>query len=209
MVVPLYAVVGFYDTEFHPVGRLCQVAFVTIDGELLLNAIIDYGISKEQMIEEDLQYTSTDHTITRRIIRCVIEKFYGRHETDAIYLTPAELADRLYELGLSNTILVEYSTSGHLDYDNVVRCLDTVGPAVADDVLPENRNLSVMKLTRSMTGYSGNKGLSLVRVFHTLFPSHPLARQAHYASIDAIKTAMVFQWLVQHAGRTIVEQIGA
>lgn len=138
------------DTEFTGTRRLCQVAFVILDGDVLLNTIVNYGKTKEEIIEEDCAQlgaqNSTDHSVTLGSAR----KFYGVERVeDAEYLIPAEIADPLRQLHISKYTMVEYSALASCDYSIIQSCLIRVSSSTEGEVLPVYRHLSGFHLMMS------------------------------------------------------------
>ena len=192
----------FCDTEFTSSDRLCQVALVSSTGEILLNAIIDYGKSLEELIAEEKQEL---RPIQRHISKCTLTKFYGTGNLLQIpRLSPETLSIAIDRLGLYGKWLAEYSTSGHLEYDNLSRCLDTFVPQQRQWTLPpQERVLSLYHLIRRMA-HNISPSLTLPVVYVSLFGlSDLLARQHYLADIDAVKTAEVSEALKRSAKKPI------
>lgn len=195
------------DTEFTGTERLCQVAFVNLEGDTLLNAVIDYGLSRQEMLQQELAQIPTDNRPSCNVTHGALQRFYGwKKVANAVYITHAVLVEKLKQLNLSDKILVEYSCTASLDYNILRDCLRRAGSDTSQ-ILPPNYRLSVLQLLRKMLNEPTTGGFSLIRVFGALFEGHHLVTQAHYADVDSIKTAIIFKYLQDHAGSSILEQM--
>ena len=188
----------FFDTEFTNSKRLCHCAVVDITGKPLLNAVIDYNLSLEELLEEEYRATPEGLPYARIMNNGTIRKFYGEVRADVAAiprLTPVELAQAIADLCIQSKWLIEYSITGHLDYDIICQCLAQYAPQFSNAILPPvQRVLSLYPILRQMA--HGIVPLTLPVVYIAIFGlNNALSREHHLADIDSIKLARVFDFI--------------
>ena len=177
--------VVYEDTEFIQHCLVAHVCLYQADGTVLLNCVIDYGMTFDQMVSQMLPKNMS--TLSRAIAMSTLSRYYGDTQSaftkDTKRMTPRQVVDELLRLKIKNYYIVEWS-SHNLD-SNWLKWLCNRVDEPAEKVLPPPwKCLTVMYAVWKQFRLDH---ATLMALYGVLFPGDCLVKIHHTAKVDAYK----------------------